>query len=54
VSATLALVLSTAAAAAGTAALAGWSVGVAGAFGPTANWTLFASGLALLLAARLR
>jgi hypothetical protein len=47
-------VVSTAAATAGTAALAAWVVGVSGAFGPTANWTLFSSGLVLLLVARLR
>jgi len=51
---TLARVVSTAAATAGTAALAAWVVGVSGAFGPTANWTLFSSGLVLLLVARLR
>jgi hypothetical protein len=39
-------------AAAGTAALAAWVVGVAGAFGAAANHTLFLSGLALLLASR--
>ena len=38
----------------GTAALAGWLVGVAGAFGATANWVLFLGGVGLLLAARLR
>ena len=41
-----------AAAAAGTAALAAWVVGVAGAFGAAANYTLFVSGLTLLLASR--
>jgi hypothetical protein len=39
---------------AGTAAIAGWVIGVAGAFGPTANWTLFVGGLALLVVARFR
>lgn len=53
-SATLAHVLSTAAAVAGTAALAGWLVGVTVPFAAALNWTLFASGLALLLVARLR
>ena len=38
----------------GTAALAGWFVGVAGAFGVTTNWTLFLGGVGLLLVARLR
>ena len=38
----------------GTAALAGWLVGVAGAFGATANWALFLSGVGLLLAAQVR
>jgi hypothetical protein len=38
----------------GTAALAGWLVGVAGAFGVTTNWTLFLTGVGLLLVARLR
>jgi hypothetical protein len=37
----------------GTAALAGWLVGVAGAFGVTTNWALFLSGVGLLLVARL-
>jgi hypothetical protein len=54
VSATLARVLSTAAAVAGTAALAGWAVGVTVSFAPTLNWALFLSGLALLLVARVR
>jgi hypothetical protein len=54
VSATLALVLSTAAVVAGTAALAGWVVGVTVPFAATLNWALFVSGLALLLIARLR
>jgi hypothetical protein len=45
-------VLSTVVAAVGTAALVAWVAGVSGAFGPTTNWTLFASGLALLVVSR--
>jgi hypothetical protein len=37
----------------GTAALAGWLIGVAGAFGVTTNWTFFLGGVGLLLVARL-
>jgi hypothetical protein len=47
-------VLSTAAAATGTAALAAWVVGVAVPFAAALNYTLFASGIVLLLVARLR
>jgi hypothetical protein len=51
---TLASLVQHALAIAGTAAIAGWVIGVAGAFGPTANWTLFVGGLALLVVARFR
>jgi hypothetical protein len=51
---TLGRVVPNALAVAGTAAIAGWVIGVAGAFGPTANWTLFVGGLALLVVARFR
>ena len=46
--------VSTAAAAAGTAALAVWVVGVTVPFAATLNYTLFAAGIVLLLVARLR
>ena len=37
---------------AGLVLLVGWIVGVTGAFGATANWTLFLAGSALALASR--
>ena len=46
--------VSTAAASAGTAALAAWVVGVAVPFAAGLNYTLFAVGIVLLLVARLR
>jgi hypothetical protein len=47
-------VLSTAAAATGTAALAGWLVGVTVPLAAALNYSLFAAGIVLLLVARLR
>jgi hypothetical protein len=37
---------------AGLVLLAGWVVGVSGAFDATANWTLFLAGSALAVASR--